>query len=91
MSQQYDNTNKLSAWKNMDKRDDKSAAYTGTLNVEGTEYFVDIWVNEITKGERSGQKMLNGRVKLKTKQGGGSKSQGERPQKRNQDPDDIPW
>ena len=40
----YDDTNRGSIWKNENKRPDKQDAdYTGTLNVDGVEYWVNAW------------------------------------------------
>lgn len=41
---QYDNTNRGSIWKNERKREGKQDAdFTGTLNVDGKEYWVNAW------------------------------------------------
>jgi len=40
----YDNTNRGSIWPNKKKRPDKQDAdFTGSLNVEGVEYWVNAW------------------------------------------------
>ena len=39
----YDNTNRGSIWKNDRKTTDTHPDFTGTLNVEGVEYFFDAW------------------------------------------------
>ena len=39
----YDNTNRFVLFKNEKKRDDKDPDRTGTLNVDGVEYFIDGW------------------------------------------------
>lgn len=39
----YDNTNRGSIWKNDRKEKDTHPDFTGTLNVEGVEYFFDAW------------------------------------------------
>lgn len=76
---QYDNTNRWAVWKNeVPKQDDRDPDYSGTLNVNGVEYFIDGWLGETNKGK----KMMNGRIKPKKQQGGGS------PVRRNQGPDD---
>jgi hypothetical protein len=95
-NQQRDNTNRLAAWKNTDKQNDKSADYSGTLNVEGDEFFVDIWINTIQSGEKAGQKMLSGKVKAKQQRSGGNQGGGQQRggyqqggNRRNQGPDDF--
>jgi hypothetical protein len=40
----YDNTNRGSIWKNKKKREGKQDAdFTGSLNVNGVEYWVNAW------------------------------------------------
>lgn len=60
----YDNTNRGVLFKNDDKRDDKAPDYTGSLNVDGAEFFLDAWIKEA----KTGRKFMSVRVKLKTKQ-----------------------
>lgn len=80
----------------MDKQTDTAADYTGTLNVDGQEFFLDIWIKEIKTGERAGQKMLSGKVKAKQPRSGGNQGAGQQRggsqqggQRRNQGPDDF--
>jgi hypothetical protein len=63
---QYDNTNRFQIWKNDRKAEDRDPDYTGTLNVDGVEYFVDSWRRKPDANERA--PALSGRVKIKTKQ-----------------------
>jgi len=39
----YDNTNRGSIWKNDKKETDKHPDFTGTLNVDGHDYWVSAW------------------------------------------------
>jgi len=39
----YDNTNRGSIWKNQKKEQDTHPDFTGSLNVEGVEYWVSAW------------------------------------------------
>ena len=39
----YDNTNRGSIWKNEKKEKDTHPDFTGSLNVEGMEYWVSAW------------------------------------------------
>jgi uncharacterized protein (DUF736 family) len=48
----YDNTNRGTLFRNDDKTDDKHADYRGNINVEGTEYWIDAWINESRKGTK---------------------------------------
>lgn len=61
MSRQYDNTNRGVLFKNDDKDDERSPDYTGSLNVDGAEFFLDAWIKEA----KSGRKFLSVRVKPK--------------------------
>jgi len=61
MKAEYDNTNRISVFKN-DKGDNpKRPDYTGSLNVEGSDYYVSIWIRE----SKEGKKYMSGEVKLK--------------------------
>jgi hypothetical protein len=61
---QYDNTNRFSLFKNDRKAEDRDADFTGTLNIEGVEYFVDAWKPR----QPGGKLVLSGRVKPKARQ-----------------------
>jgi hypothetical protein len=39
----YDNTNRGSIWKNKKKERDTHPDFTGSINVEGVEYWVNAW------------------------------------------------
>ena len=40
---EYDNTNRGSIWKNEKKSTENHPDFTGSLNVEGVEYWVSAW------------------------------------------------
>ena len=40
---EYDNTNRGSIWKNEKKETEKHPDFTGSLNVDGVEYWVSAW------------------------------------------------
>lgn len=65
MSQQYDPTNRGVLFKNDRKTKDTQPGYTGSLNVDGVEYFLDAWLKE----SQSGNKFFSVSVKRKDKQG----------------------
>lgn len=47
MSNQYDNTNRGAVWKNGKMRDGKrDPHFTGTINVDGVDYFISVWNND---------------------------------------------
>ena len=43
MADSYDNTNRGSIWKNDRKEKDTHPDFKGSVNVEGTEYWVSAW------------------------------------------------
>jgi hypothetical protein len=57
---EYDNTNRFSLFKNTRKEKDTQPDYTGNLNVEGVEYYLDGWLKEGAKG-----KFFSGKIKRK--------------------------
>jgi hypothetical protein len=58
---EYDNTNSGALFKNDRKKEAKQPDYTGTLNVDGVEYWVSGW----TKVSRRGDKFLSLAVTVK--------------------------
>ncbi len=62
---EYDNTNRGAAWKN-EKRSDTHPDASGSFNVEGKEYFLDIWYKRADASERA--PLFSLRVKPKDKQ-----------------------
>ena len=60
----YDNTNRGALFKNDRKTKDTQPGYTGSLNVDGVEYFLDAWV----KDGKNGSKFFSVSVKRKDKQ-----------------------
>ena len=47
----YDNTNSGALFRNDRKTNDRQPTHTGTLNVEGKEYWISAWVKEGKKGK----------------------------------------
>lgn len=62
----YDNTNRFSLFKNERKQEDRDPDFTGSLNVDGVEFFVDAWKPK----QPGGKLVLSGRVKRKQVQPG---------------------
>jgi len=64
---EYDNTNSGMARKNRDKREGKKdSEYRGSINVEGREYWLDIWINEGGPSSKMpGEKYLSLKIKPK--------------------------
>lgn len=63
MAEQY---NRGAAWFNRELKTERHPPYSGTINVDGVEYFIDAWVKPSTKFE--GEKFLSFSVKRKEKQ-----------------------
>jgi hypothetical protein len=49
----YDNTNTGAIWGNKDRKTDKHPTHTGSINVEGVEYWVSAWVGDKSKNQPS--------------------------------------
>ena len=64
MSKQFDNTNRGSLFVNDRKEKDTHPDRTGSINVDGVEYFLDGWL----KTSASGKQFLSLSVKRKDKQ-----------------------
>lgn len=56
----YDNTNKIAIFRNDKRGNDKAPDYRGTLNVDGKEFKVSLWLRE--KKDGSGMKYMQGSV-----------------------------
>jgi len=63
---QYDNTNTGAVFKNNRKTQDWQPEYTGTINVEGKEYFIDLKLREGKNGT-----FMSAKVKRKDRPAGG--------------------
>ena len=57
---EYDNTNRFALFVNDQKNTDKHPDYSGTLNVNGVEYWISAWKKDGRRG-----KFLSGSIKLK--------------------------
>ena len=56
----YDNTNTFILFQHDKKGNEKAPDRSGTLNVDGVEYFIDGWIKQGAKGA-----FLSGRIKPK--------------------------
>lgn len=61
----YDNTNRWSLFDNERKAKDTDADFTGTLNVNGVEYFINGW-----RPKQGSKLKLSGTIKLKNTKAG---------------------
>jgi len=62
----YDKTNTFVLFPVDDLKTDKHPNLSGTLNIDGVEYFIDGWSNV----SQAGRKYISGKVKRKEKQAG---------------------
>ena len=53
MTQEFSNENRGSIWKNNKKEKETHPDFTGTLNVEGVEYWVSAWKRKEGASEKS--------------------------------------
>ncbi len=87
MSKDFDNRNRGSIWKNDRQESDKHPDFTGSLNVEGVEYWVSAWKRKPDASAKA--PALSFSIKLKedkqatAKMAADAKSQGY--------DDEIPW
>lgn len=51
MNKEYDNTNRGALFKNSEPKTDKSPEYTGSINVDGKEFYLNGWVKDGKKGK----------------------------------------
>lgn len=55
----YDNTNSGALFINDKKTNDRQPNLRGSVNVDGTEYWVSAWTKTIKNGPKAGQKMIS--------------------------------
>ena len=88
MTQQYDNTNRGALFRNNRKERDSQPDHTGSINVDGKEYYLNAWI----KTSQSGNKFFSLSVKPKDEnQAGKSNPSQSAGIKNNAEPDDIPF
>ena len=52
MTQQYDDTNRGAMFKNTRRETDRHPEYKGTLDVNGTAYWISAWLKVSAQGEK---------------------------------------
>jgi hypothetical protein len=63
---QYDNTNSGMIARNKNRSTDKHPEYTGSLNVDGVDYWVSAWVNTGRQGSKlEGEKFFSIKINRK--------------------------
>lgn len=58
MQKQYDNTNRFVLFRVDQKQSEKHPDFEGNININGTDYFLDAWLNE----DRNGKKYFSGKI-----------------------------
>jgi hypothetical protein len=53
MAQEFDNTNRGSIWKNDKKETEKHPDFTGSLNVNGVEFWVSGWKRKADQSDKA--------------------------------------
>lgn len=86
---EYSNENRGSVWKNDRKESDKHPDFTGTINVEGVEYYLNAWKKKEGANERA--PLLS--FTVKKKEAGKSAPKPSKPASKGMDglDDDIPF
>lgn len=91
----YDNTNSGVLFRNEKKETEKHPDYTGKLNINGDEFWLSAWLNEIQQGEKAGKKYFSIKVRPvesnASHQPGQSSPQARAQQQAPQYDDDIPF
>lgn len=94
---EFDDEMRGAAFKNDRKtKGDNRPNYTGTVQIEGTEYWVSVWIQEAKSGKREGEKFLSFAFNEKDEDGGSRKSSRSKPSRQEEDPaedfdDEIPF
>lgn len=83
---EYDNTNRGTLFRNDRRESDKHPQYTGSINVNGEEFWLSAWIKE----SRDGSKKFFS-LSVKEKEQRGSKPQGSNVGLKDQLNDDIPF
>ena len=81
---EYDNTNRGSLFKNTKKEEDRHPDYNGSINIEGTEYWLNAWIKE---SKKDGTKFFS--LSVKEKQD--SPRQSSAPTRKTKTDDDLPF
>ena len=88
MPKQFDNEKKGVLFKNEgDKKKENGPDYSGTATIEGTEYFMDAWINT----SDSGRKYMSFRFKAKQQRQATAPAPKPGRQQAQHDDDGPPW
>ncbi len=84
----YDNTNKGVLFKNKKKETDSHPDYNGSINVDGTDYWLSAWINKDKDGNSY---MSLSRGAAKDNQPGGQQERNDQPHEPDMADSDIPF
>lgn len=89
---EFDPTNRGSIWKNEKKEKDSHPDFTGSLNVDGVEYWVSAWKKKPGASEKAPSLSFSIQPKQEARQPAQSQPKPNRPSSTVVDEsDDIPW
>lgn len=54
----YDNTNRFVLFRQQNKQSEKHPDFSGNININGKDFFLDAWLNE----DKSGNKYFSGKI-----------------------------
>ncbi|CAB4136254.1 hypothetical protein UFOVP566_49 [uncultured Caudovirales phage] len=81
---EYSNENRGTLFKNTKKEEDRHPDYNGSINIEGTEYWLNAWIKE---SKKDGTKFFS--LSVKEKQD--SPRQSSAPTRKTKTDDDLPF
>jgi hypothetical protein len=84
---EYDNNNKGVLFKNNKKETDKHPDYNGSINIDGTDYWLSAWINKDKNGN-SYMSLSRGEAKQSV---GGQGERGDQPHEGEFEDSDIPF
>ena len=84
----YDNSNRGALFKNDKKTEDNHPDYRGQIDVDGTEFWLDAWINT---SKKTGQKFMSIKIKLKDEKPKARKVASAAPPGGDFDDDDLPF
>ena len=71
MSKEYDDTNRGVLFRNTKKEKDSHPDYNGSINVDGTDYWLNAWIKEGKSGKFFSMSVKPKEEKKEEKRGGG--------------------
>ena len=84
----YDNTNKGVLFKNKKKEADNHPDYNGSINIDGTEYWLSAWINTTKDGMKY---MALSKGEVREPKGGSSQNERTNHADNSFEDDDIPF